>query len=268
MVHPTIKQADAALAVSLTPVYHSTAGLPQAYVRKAVASGLQRADLNETLPSEGLQALHHLGLPAQWTLRASLELLHHPPPNVSLQALEDKAHPAWLRLKAEELLAQQLSQLQARAERASMQAPDFSIAAQVPWSAELLQALPFSLTAAQSRVTQEIGQDMSGNSPMHRLLQGDVGSGKTVVAALAACVVMQAGWQCALMAPTEILAQQHFVKNAAMAKAFARAAWKNRRMANGQPKKERASGHVGGGRQWPSRLGGWHACLDSRQCGL
>ena len=212
MVHPTIKQADAALAVSLTPVYHSTAGLPQAYVRKAVASGLQRADLSETLPSSGLQALHHLGLPAQWTLRASLELLHHPPPDVSLQALEDKAHPAWLRLKAEELLAQQLSQLQARAERASMQAPDFSIAAQVPWSAELLQALPFSLTAAQSRVTQEIGQDMSGNSPMHRLLQGDVGSGKTVVAALAACVAMQAGWQCALMAPTEILAQQHFVK--------------------------------------------------------
>jgi ATP-dependent DNA helicase RecG len=212
MVHPTIKPADAALAVALTPVYHSTAGLPQAYVRKAVASGLQRADLSETLPPQGLQALQALGLPPQWTLRASLELLHQPPPEVSLQALEDKDHPAWLRLKAEELLAQQLSQMQARAERASMQAPDFAVHEQASWSAALLKVLPFSLTSAQSRVATEIGRDMAAQAPMHRLLQGDVGSGKTVVAALAACAAMQAGWQCALMAPTEILAQQHFAK--------------------------------------------------------
>ncbi|MDP4608548.1 MAG: ATP-dependent DNA helicase RecG [Burkholderiaceae bacterium] len=212
MVHPTIKPADAALAVALTPVYHSTAGLPQAYVRKAVASGLQRADLSETLPPQGLQALQALGLPPQWTLRASLELLHQPPPEVSLQALEDKDHPAWLRLKAEELLAQQLSQMQARAERASMQAPDFAVHEQASWSAALLKVLPFSLTSAQSRVATEIGRDMAAHAPMHRLLQGDVGSGKTVVAALAACAAMQAGWQCALMAPTEILAQQHFAK--------------------------------------------------------
>lgn len=212
MVHPTIKPADAALAVALTPVYSSTAGLPQAYLRKAVATGLQRADLTETLSHKALQALHHLGLPPNWTLRASLELLHHPTPDVSLQALEDKAHPAWLRLKAEELLAQQLSQLQARAERASMQAPDFAVGAKASWSAELLKVLPFNLTAAQNRVVSEISQDMTASAPMHRLLQGDVGSGKTVVAALAACAAMQAGWQCALMAPTEILAQQHFVK--------------------------------------------------------
>ena len=212
MVHPTIKPADAALAMALTPVYHSTAGLPQAYLRKAVASGLQRADLSETLPWAGLHALNRLGLPPQWTLRASLAFLHHPTPDVSLQALEDKEHPAWLRLKAEELLAQQLSQLQARAERARLQAPDFAIGAKASWSGELLAVLPFELTQAQRRVTAEIGHDMSSDSPMHRLLQGDVGSGKTVVAALAACAAMQAGWQCALMAPTEILAQQHFVK--------------------------------------------------------
>jgi ATP-dependent DNA helicase RecG len=141
-----------------------------------------------------------------------LELLHQPPPEVSLQALEDKDHPAWLRLKAEELLAQQLSQMQARAERASMQAPDFAVHEQASWSAALLKVLPFSLTSAQSRVATEIGRDMAAHAPMHRLLQGDVGSGKTVVAALAACAAMQAGWQCALMAPTEILAQQHFAK--------------------------------------------------------
>lgn len=212
MVHPTIKPAGTALAVALTPVYPSTAGLPQAYLRKAVATGLQRAELTETVPQSGLQALHQLGLPPNWTLRASLEFLHHPTPDVSLQALEDKAHPAWLRLKAEELLAQQLSQLQARAERASMQAPDFAVGAKASWSAELLKVLPFELTAAQHRVVGEISQDMMARVPMHRLLQGDVGSGKTVVAALAACAAMQAGWQCALMAPTEILAQQHFVK--------------------------------------------------------
>lgn len=209
MVHPTIKSIDAALSTALTPVYHSTAGLPQAYLRKAVVSGCQRADLSETLPESALADLVPLGIPPQWTLAAALQFLHHPAPDVSLQALEDRAHPAWSRLKAEELLAQQLSQMQARLERDAMRAPALTDHVWADW---LRAALPFSLTGAQQRVAEEITADLARPVPMHRLLQGDVGSGKTVVAALAACNAMSAGWQCALMAPTEILAQQHFVK--------------------------------------------------------
>jgi len=146
-----------------------------------------------------------------WTLREALQFLHHPTPEVSLQALEDRSHPAWQRLKAEELLAQQLSQAQAKLERDRLRAPDLPV--QVGGLHEqLLAALPFSLTAAQRRVSEEIARDLARAVPMHRLLQGDVGSGKTVVAALAAAIAMDAGWQCALMAPTEILAEQHFSK--------------------------------------------------------
>ena len=115
--------------------------------------------------------------------------------------LEDRAHPAWLRLKAEELLAQQLSQLQARRERDAMRAPVFDSVGNTDLAVRLLALLPFQLTAAQARVSEEISADLRRPVPMHRLLQGDVGSGKTVVAALAACRAMTAGWQCALMAP-------------------------------------------------------------------
>jgi ATP-dependent DNA helicase RecG len=150
------------------------------------------------------------GLP---TLRDALHHLHQPGPDVPLAMLEDRSHPAWQRLKAEELLAQQLSQLQSRRERAALRAP---VLAPVSGPASLyhrLQAvLPFALTGAQQRVNAEIAADLQKIWPMHRLLQGDVGSGKTVVAALAAVRCMDAGWQCALMAPTEILAEQHFGK--------------------------------------------------------
>src|SRR5690606_27872677 len=118
---------------------------------------------------------------------------------------------AWQRLKFEELLAQQLSQMKARAERAHLRAPTLQ-ARPGGLQDKLLAVLPFQLTGAQQRVCEEIAQDIARPSPMHRLLQGDVGSGKTVVAALAAAVAMDAGWQCALMAPTEILAEQHFRK--------------------------------------------------------
>jgi ATP-dependent DNA helicase RecG len=147
--------------------------------------------------------------------------LHHPAPNVSLGALEDQTHPAWQRLKAEELLAQQISQLQAKRARAALRAPALlpdgaahgPAAGQEPGLyARLRAALPFELTAAQQRVGDEITHDLRRPVPMHRLLQGDVGSGKTVVAALAAAAAIDAGWQCALMAPTEILAEQHFAK--------------------------------------------------------
>ena len=206
MIHPSFKSVDpdTPLATALTPVYPSSAALPQAYLRKAVAAGLQRADLSELLPAPCVPP----GLP---TLREALRFLHHPAPNVSLATLEDRSHPAWQRLKFEELLAQQLSQLQSRREREAQRAPRFDVRGG-GLQERLLAALPFALTPAQRRVVEEIAVDLQHETPMHRLLQGDVGSGKTVVAALAAAIAIEAGWQCALMAPTEILADQHFRK--------------------------------------------------------
>jgi ATP-dependent DNA helicase RecG len=204
MVHPVVKPAGAALPTALTPVYPTSAQLPQAYLRKAVVSALARAPLHELLPP----ALVPAGLP---TLQAALQLLHHPAPGAPLATLEDRSHPAWQRLKFEELLAQQLSQLTAQRERALLQAPALA-ALRGGLHERLLAALPFTLTAAQRRVCEEIAADLARGQPMHRLLQGDVGSGKTVVAALAAAVAIDSGWQCALMAPTEILAEQHFRK--------------------------------------------------------
>lgn len=206
MVHPVVKVVDEGtpLAQSLTPVYPASAQLPQAYLRKAVASGLARADLREILPAGVVPR----GLPS---LKDALTYLHHPPPSASLEALHEHRHPAWHRLKFEELLAQQLSQLQAQRERARLVAPALR-PSRGGLHEKLLAALPFRLTGAQQRVAEEIAQDLARPQPMHRLLQGDVGSGKTVVAALAAAVAIDAGWQCALMAPTEILAEQHFRK--------------------------------------------------------
>jgi ATP-dependent DNA helicase RecG len=188
MVHPSFRavEADTPLASALTPVYPTSANLPQAYLRKAVASGLERADLSEIVPA----ALLPRGLPS---LREALRFLHHPAPDVTLAALEDRSHPAWQRLKFEELLAQQLSQLQSRRERALQRAPRFEVRPG-GLQEQLLAALPFALTPAQHRVVEEIAQDLQGSTPMHRLLQGDVGSGKTVVAALAAAIAIQAGW--------------------------------------------------------------------------
>ncbi|TAK90313.1 MAG: ATP-dependent DNA helicase RecG [Aquabacterium sp.] len=206
MVHPTVRivSDNTPLAASLTPVYPTGSGLPQAYLRKAVASALTRAPLDELIPPELV--------PGRWPrLREALHFLHHPSPEVSLVALEDHSHPAWQRLKFEELLAQQVSQMKARAERAHLKAPVLSALPQ-GLRDRLLGVLPFELTGAQRKVCEEIALDLQKPQPMHRLLQGDVGSGKTVVAALAAAVAMDAGWQCALMAPTEILAEQHFRK--------------------------------------------------------
>lgn len=221
MVHPSFKLAGGALPQALTPVYPTVAGLPQMYLRRAVQSGLQRADLSETIPAAYLS--QNMPQPL-WALRKALSFLHNPSqldghnssPASLLAELQDRSHPAWQRLKAEELLAQQLSQLQARRVRAAMRAPPLRGPAmagpQCTLEAQLLERLPFRLTPAQERVGVEIAQDLQKNIPMHRLLQGDVGAGKTVVAALAAVRCIDAGWQCALMAPTEILAEQHFRK--------------------------------------------------------
>ena len=206
MVHPSVRPvaAETPLPDRLTPVYPSSAQLPQAYLRKAVASALARAPLDEVLPAEALPA----GLPA---LREALQLLHQPPPELPPAALEDRSHPAWQRLKYEELLAQQLAQGQATRARRLLRAPPLA-PRPAGLHARLVEALPFALTPAQQRVCAEIEADLARAQPMHRLLQGDVGAGKTVVAALAACRAIDAGWQCALMAPTDILAEQHFGK--------------------------------------------------------
>lgn len=214
MMHPTFRVAGGELPDALTPVYPTSAGLTQAYLRRAVQAALQRADLSDTVPPEALAECPGLRLPGQgcpWSLREALQFLHHPAPDVPLAALEDRSHPAWQRLKAEELLAQQLSQYRAKQERAGLRAPALP-SRPGGLHEQLLAALPFPLTVAQRRVGEEIARDLARTVPMHRLLQGDVGSGKTVVAALAAAVAIDAGWQCALMAPTEILAEQHFAK--------------------------------------------------------
>jgi ATP-dependent DNA helicase RecG len=206
MVHPAVRVVDAStpLPVALTPVYPTSAQLPQAYLRKAVASGLSRAPLHELLPPGGVPA----GLP---NLREALQVLHHPVPGTPLAALEDRSHPAWQRLKFDELLAQQIAQQTAREARAALRAP--VLAARPGGRVDRLRAaLPWPLTPAQARVVDEIAADLARGRPMNRLLQGDVGAGKTVVAALAAAAAIDAGWQCALMAPTEILAEQHFRK--------------------------------------------------------
>jgi ATP-dependent DNA helicase RecG len=204
MVHPVVKPCDVPLPSTLTPVYPTSAQLPQAYLRKAIASALARVPLAELLPPGTVPA----GLP---TLREAVLFLHQPPPGTRLATLDDRSHPAWQRLKFDELLAQQLSQGMARRERAKLRAPALR-ATRGGLHERLLAALPFSLTAAQRRVADEIATDLAAGVPMHRLLQGDVGSGKTIVAALAATIAIDAGWQCALMAPTEILAEQHFRK--------------------------------------------------------
>ncbi|MCE2915927.1 MAG: ATP-dependent DNA helicase RecG [Rubrivivax sp.] len=206
MVHPQVQvvEVDTPVPDRLTPVYPTSASLPQAYLRKVVTSALSRAPLHELLPATLLPS----GLPP---LRDALLALHQPGPEVALASLEDHSHPAWQRLKFDELLAQQLSQAQAVAERARLVAP--ALAPKAGGVCEALRAaLPFALTGAQQRVVAEIAADLARPVPMHRLLQGDVGSGKTVVAALAAAQAIDAGWQCALMAPTEILAEQHFAK--------------------------------------------------------
>ncbi|SDC95551.1 ATP-dependent DNA helicase RecG [Variovorax sp. CF079] len=234
MMHPTVKAAGTELPQALTPVYSTIAGLAQPVLRREVRSGLARAVLDETVPPA-------LAPSGAWELRRALSFLHYPAPDVAMATLEDHSHPAWQRLKADELLAQQLSQLQARRARAAQRAPVLSAAASGDsLYKELLATLPFALTGAQHRVGEEITHDLARDVPMHRLLQGDVGSGKTVVAALAAARCIDAGYQCALMAPTEILAAQHFGKlvgwlDPLLAERGLRVAW----LTGSQKKKER-----------------------------
>jgi ATP-dependent DNA helicase RecG len=206
MVHPKVRvlQGEAPVSQALTPVYPTTAGLAQETLRRLIAHSLVDCDLTDTLPP---QLTGRLGLPP---FRDAVLLLHHPPPQVPQEALQERRHPAWRRMKFDELLAQQLSMRLHRERRRAARAP--ALAPRGELARALAQRLPFELTRAQRRAWREIEGDLARPHPMQRLLQGDVGSGKTVVAALAAAQCVENGRQVAVMAPTEILSEQHYRK--------------------------------------------------------
>ena len=206
IVHPEYQRADgteASQQEALTPVYPGTEGLTQARIRQLVRMAMRA--LGDTLP-ELLPpgALAGRGLPA---LEESLRLVHRPPPDTDLAALEAGTHPALRRLALEELLAHQLAMRALRHQarrRAAWPLPGG------PLVERFIAALPFTLTGAQHRVVAEVRRDLAAREPMMRLVQGDVGSGKTVVAAAAALQAVASGAQAAIMAPTELLAEQHY----------------------------------------------------------
>ncbi|QBC44597.1 ATP-dependent DNA helicase RecG [Iodobacter fluviatilis] len=205
MVHPKIRAAnEQGLNEALTPIYPTTAGLNQLQLAKLIRLALKHCNLADTLSE---RILGRLDLP---DFSSSVQLLHAPTPDIPNILLTERTHPAWQRLKFDELLAQQLSLRTAHAARRERTAP--VIAPKGELAASLLASLPFALTGAQGKVLKEITHDLNQPHPMQRLLQGDVGSGKTIVAALAACQAIESGYQVALMAPTEILAEQHFNK--------------------------------------------------------
>jgi len=206
MVHPRFRvlRGDVPLPQALTPVYPTTAGLGQDTLRKLAGRALERANLEDTLP-EPLRKKLNLPLFAQ-----AVQVLHSPTPDVDAQSLVEHTHPAWRRMKFDELLAQQLSMRLHRDRRNRVHAHPLMQHSEL--SKRLLARLPFQLTRAQARTLKDIRSDLARPHPMQRLLQGDVGSGKTVVAALGALQAIESGYQAAVMAPTEILAEQHYRK--------------------------------------------------------
>ena len=220
MVHPVYKVVNegAPLPTVLTPIYPSGEGLSQAVLRRAIGAAMARVDWRDTLPASVLRAMNL----AQF--EASVRLLHSPPQDIDENALMDRSHPAWVRMKFDELLAQQLSLKRAQRARRAKGAPVIQTAGTLTQA--FTGVLPFTLTGAQARVLAEIRADLRHPYPMQRLLQGDVGSGKTIVAALAAAQAIDSGYQAALMAPTGILADQHFRKIAGwMAPLGVKVAW-------------------------------------------
>ncbi|WP_448565759.1 ATP-dependent DNA helicase RecG [Thalassotalea ganghwensis] len=209
IIHPEYKPLEDDVALTpveetLTPVYPTTDGLRQISLRNLTEQALtrlQRGDVEELLPSGFI--------PEGYSLKQALALLHRPPPDTSVSLLEQGKHPAQQRLIREELMAHNLSMLKLRESSDVHQAVSLTINPTL--ESQFLASLPFSPTNAQSRVVSEIRHDMMKNHPMMRLVQGDVGSGKTLVAALAALTAISQGYQVALMAPTEILAEQHAI---------------------------------------------------------
>jgi len=234
MIHPRfhVLQGEEPLPVALTPIYPTTAGLPQGTLRRMIGEALDRDPLDETLPAAVREARElDRGLDG---FAAAITALHRPPADADERSLALRTHPAWRRIKFDELLAQQLSMRQHYRARKSKQARPLAAAGALVRA--MLDRLPFGLTRAQIRVWSEIGADLAQAHPMHRLLQGDVGSGKTVVAALACLRAVESGVQAAVMAPTEILAEQHVRKFRDWFSPLGiNVAW----LTGGQPKKER-----------------------------
>lgn len=205
MVHPKAYRVtpNTPLKETLSPIYPTTKGLSQKSIEEAIEQILLHPEL-DTAPNPT-----HPKLPVLTRWQA-FHLIHQPTPDIILDTFQERTHPAWIRLKFEELLAQQITLRQQHELRQQQSAPT------LPSHGEIIQAflkqLPFQLTKAQERVWLEIQGDLSRKVPMHRLLQGDVGSGKTVLATLCCLAACQGGYQAALMAPTEILAEQHFKK--------------------------------------------------------
>ncbi len=236
---------DAAPAVddALTPVYPATEGVGQATLRRVTTAALEHIGRGVSL-ADPLVDFAPDGLPS---LHAALVTVHRPPPDVDTAALLAGSHPACRRLAFEELLAHHLSLLRLRQRARSRSAP--LLAGDGRLSGALRAALPFALTGAQERVVREVEADLQQPWPMLRLVQGDVGSGKTVVAALAALRCIEAGYQAAVMAPTEVLAEQHYRSFAAWLEPLGiRIGWLTGRLAAGARRRESeaiASGEAG-----------------------
>lgn len=205
LYHPeiqVIQQHTALPKTQLTAIYPSTEGLTQPKLREYVRQALEHH--SDALP-ELLPAKYSNG----YELKEALHYIHEPPIDANMVQLNQGSHPAQQRLIFEELVAHQISLLTRRAYIRQIAAPRFSSSKVLAKS--LLDALPFQMTNAQKRVSKEILHDLKQEQPMLRLVQGDVGAGKTLVAAVAACHALEAEWQVALMAPTEILAEQHYL---------------------------------------------------------
>lgn len=205
MYHPELQviTEDTPLPqTQLTAIYPATEGLTQPKIRDYIQQAL--AQYSDHLP-ELLPAKFSNG----YALKQALEYIHHPPVNANMLQLAQGSHPAQQRLIFEELVAHQISLLTRRAFIQQVEAPSF--APSQTYAKQLLASLAFEMTGAQKRVSREIVQDLKSNKPMLRLVQGDVGAGKTLVAGVAACHALEEGWQVALMAPTEILAEQHYL---------------------------------------------------------
>ncbi|OTG84853.1 ATP-dependent DNA helicase RecG [Acinetobacter sp. ANC 4648] len=205
LYHPEIQLITDHTALpktQLTAIYPSTDGLTQPKLRDYVKQALKTHsdDLPELLPKKFTNG---------YALKQALEYIHEPPVDANMLQLAQGSHPAQQRLIFEELVAHQISLLTRRAFIQKIAAPAF--APSRTFAKHLLANLPFSMTNAQKRVSKEITQDLKQNKPMLRLIQGDVGAGKTLVAAIAACHALEEGWQVAMMAPTEILAEQHYL---------------------------------------------------------
>lgn len=206
MVHPQYEhiesfQSKALLEKHLTAIYPSNSQLKQSLFSYSIEQIFENKEIIDYIPAEIRKKFKLL------PLQDALQILHYPPPDVSIQALRTGEHPAQQRLAFEELLAHHLSLYTLKARASHQTAPRLDNAGQL--SQRLLEQLPFQLTTAQKRVVHEIAIDLRTTHPMQRLLQGDVGSGKTVVAALAALQAIESGYQVAVMAPTELLSEQH-----------------------------------------------------------